>query len=96
MMASVLYTLLTVFLWDKGEHSYFLMFHYIGQSLLLSVGKNFGRIIPCLAQKTVAIIVPADDTLLNFFFLCYVMWHTIPLTVAWTRVQNARPRSRTP
>lgn len=63
---------------------------------VVSVGKNFGRIIPCSTQKTVPMIVPADGTLLNFFFLCYVMWHTIPSTTAWIWVQNGRPRSRTP
>jgi len=69
---------------------------YWSEFTVVSVDKNFGRIIPCLTQKTVAMIVPADDTLLNFFFLCYVMWHTIPSTAAWIRVQNGRSRSRTP
>jgi hypothetical protein len=62
----------------------------------MSVGKNFGRIIPCLIQKTVAMIVPLDGTLLNFFLLCYVVWHIIPSTAAWIQVQNGRPKSCTP
>jgi hypothetical protein len=63
---------------------------------VVSVGKNFGRIILCWTQKTVAMIVPADGTLLNFFFLYHVTWHTIPSTTAWIQVQNSRPRSCTP
>ena len=63
---------------------------------VVSVGKNFGRIILCSTQKTVAMIVPADGTLLNFFFLCHVTWHIIPSTTAWIQVQNSRPRSCTP
>jgi hypothetical protein len=63
---------------NEGKHSDFSVLHCTSQWSMLP------------PKKTVAMIFPADDTLLTFFFLgCY---GTIPLIAARVSVKNCGPR----